>query len=275
MEVIGEKKCALPRLPRTIKANQIILTNNHEILTCGGITGQYYSDFYQKCLVLKHCAWVLHSTLNKEREYSASVTMPDGVYLFGGFQSPTTSEFLPTGSSTWQNGPSIPYPGLINGCAVKKSDFEIILIGSKKIIQLNTKTNDWTPLGELQEERYYQRCVVIDGKIMVTGGRKPATYEVSSSTEVISLHNPTKSKLIGQLTIGRTSHGMAVAHVNGKPILLAFGGAYRENDEWKYHKSIEHWNPETKTWTISNDLKLNEPKSSFGFLSVPTHLLCP
>ena len=273
VEMIGDKKCALPQLPYATEASQVILTNNNDILTCGG-----YGDNIRKCLVLntKEVKWVAHSDMNKERKYFASVTMPSAVYIMGGSYSKTTSEFLPSGSTNWQNGPSIPAPGLYyGGCAVKKNDFEIILIGGsdtqKRIIQLNIQTNKWITLGELQEGRIYHACAVIDNTIVVTGGRNSNARAISS-TEVISLRNQTLSELVGDLNDRRLLHGMAIAHVNGKPTLLAFGGESVNDIKLD---SIELWIPESQSWAVLSDTKLSEAKDLFGYLSVPTQLICP
>ena len=66
----------------------------------------------------------------------------------------------------------------------------------------------------------------------------------------------------------RYSHGLVVAYYNNQPTVLAIGG-------WPYTDSIEVWHPESKTWSLSNDLVLSEAKDDFGALSVPTHLVCP
>ena len=83
-----------------------------------------------------------------------------------------------------------------------------------------------------------------------------------------------KSENAGNLNERRAHHGSAVAHVNGEPTLLAFGGFYHRNYRRKFRDSIESWNPETESWTISNDLKLSMGKESFGFLSVPANVIC-
>ena len=273
VEVIGDKKCAVPQLPSTNNGNQVILTNNNEILTCGG-----YGNNLQKCFVLntKKAKWEAHSDLINERFRFDSVTMPTGVYLFGGYSSRTTSEFLPSGSTNWQMGPSVgPMGPILYGCAVRKSDFEIIFIGGeysdKKIIQLNIKTNKWTTLGELQEGRYHHACAVFDDKIVVTGGYNSKGGWTISSSEVISLQNLSKSELVGHMNERRSEHGMAIAQVNGKPTLLAFGG---ENGH-DFVDSIEQWIPESQSWAVLSDSKLSEAKRYFGHLSIPTQLICP
>ena len=272
VEVIGDKTCSLPQLPFGITWQpSIILTNDNEILACGG-----GGKNEKQCLVLKEQKWEKHSDLNKERYHASAVTMPNGVYIFGGGSSKTTSEFLPNGSTTWQPGPVIP-DGHKDGCSVKILDLEILLIGGydtkKRLIKLNTETNEWTTLGELQEGRCAHACAVMKGKVIVSGGKKFYTEHLTS-TEVISLENPISSRTVGHLNEARRYHGLGIAHMNNEPTLLAFGGIHYQNDVLNIRHSIERWNQDNETWTLATDMKLRENKYSFGFLSVPSHLIC-
>ena len=183
VEVIGDKECSIPELPYLISEHpSVIITNDMEILICGGHSIIRYD---KKCLELKEGQWVFHSNMSQARIGHASITMSNGTYILGSYRSQYTTEilpsgskftteFLPTGSKVWQEGPQIPHPGMALGCVVKKSDYEMILIGGinlkKKIIQYNTKTNEWKTLGELQIGRYGHACSVFDGKIFVVGG---------------------------------------------------------------------------------------------------------
>ena len=55
--------------------------------------------------------------------------MKHGAFIFGGIDSPTTWEWLPNGSSQWENGTNqIPSPGLKYGCSVKISENVIALV---------------------------------------------------------------------------------------------------------------------------------------------------
>ena len=278
VEVIGDKKCPIDNLPYGISLQpQVILTNDSKILICGGS-----NENQQNCLVLlQNRTWVFHSQLIKIRYDAGAVAMNDRVYMLGGSKSPTTSEFLPTGKTKWQNGPNIPAPGFDYGCVVKKSDFEIILIGGSKlqkkskIFLLDTNKSSWKTLGELREARFGHACAVINGKIVVSGG-KIFGYEHLTSTELISLYDPSESKLIGHLNEFRAYHGLAVAHINSKLTLLAFGGEkYKNNGEFKYPQSIEQWIPGEGKWSILNGLKLSYKRYGFGYRSMPTRILCP
>ena len=135
VEVIGEMRCSLPQLPHGINSQPaVIITNDRKILICGGQRDNY--NKISECLVLTEEKWVFHSNLNQKRAFPASITMPDGVYILGSATElsgydihGTSTEFLPTGSEKWLNGPQIPSPAFSRGCVVKRSDFEMILIG--------------------------------------------------------------------------------------------------------------------------------------------------
>ena len=273
VDLIGDVTCVLPQLPINIPYQpSIILTNDNQILACGG-----YPNNMHECLVLKDQNWIKHSDLIEKRYDSSAVTMAKGVYILGGDNSfsQTTSEFLPTGSTNWHVGPNIP-EGFTKGCAVKVSDFELILIGGYKtrnrIIKLNVNTKEWTNLGELKEGRYAHSCAVMSGKIIVSGG-KTSNEMILKSTEIISLDNPTASRIVGSLNEERGYPGLAVSHINNQPTLLAIGGEFYQNGT-KYRNSIETWNSNSESWTLSSDLKLDRKKYHFGFLSILSSLLC-
>ena len=101
-KTIGASKRHLPNFPEyNDRERSLVTTNNGEILSCGAQSRQ--------CLILKNRAWVKHSTLKSVRIGAVGIQMPNGIYMFGGNKSPYTSEFLPNGSTVWQQGPEIPY----------------------------------------------------------------------------------------------------------------------------------------------------------------------
>ena len=279
-EAIGVQNCSIPWLHFAEVGGRpsVILTNQNEILTCGGL-----GNNIKHCMVLKQQKWFLHSNLQEKRNAASSVTMPDGVYIFGGTRNPKTSEFLPNESNSWQIGPEIPN-GHERGCAIKISDFEVILIGGyfgldgknlDRIIKLDANTNEWTDLGKLQIGRYSHACAVFDNQIIVSGGQTSYGNYLNSS-EIISIGNVTSSRLSGSLNEARGSHGMAIADVNDESTLLAFGGNFYQDldNQREYLRSIEKWNSDSESWTLLTEDKLDEPKSSFGSVSVPSRLLC-
>ena len=162
-----KSNCTLPLLPIRISiAPSLILTQDQKILLCGG-----YRNF-QKCLGLNKDAWQEHSSLNEKRRYAAAVTMPGGVYMMGGLDSPTTWEWLPTGSDEWKRGNGIipggygKYRGFYQGCGVKINDEEIALIGGvltpRRLMKFNIKTEEFTSLGNvLKIKRENHACTVL------------------------------------------------------------------------------------------------------------------
>ena len=104
-QTIGASKIQLYDFPEYNDRERCLVTlSNGDILSCGGKS--------KKCFVLANQGWIEHSTLDKDRSGSVGIQMPDGIYLFGGIQSPYTSHFLPNNTTVWQKGPEIPY---ING----------------------------------------------------------------------------------------------------------------------------------------------------------------
>ena len=111
------------------------------------------------------------------------IDMPNGIYVFGGETSPTTTEFLPNGSSVWKFGPELTLFGeegrsvpedLFNfGNGHKVSDTDIILIKRNKVINYNVKTNQFTFLSNI-EHNNFEACasVFYNGKVIISGGER-------------------------------------------------------------------------------------------------------
>ena len=100
-QTVGLTKIWLPEFPEFNDTRTLVTTNNGDILSYGGGS--------QLCLVLKNGSWVEHSTMNIYRLGAVGITMPEGIYVFGGILSANTSEFLPNDATIWQEGPDVPY----------------------------------------------------------------------------------------------------------------------------------------------------------------------
>ena len=234
----------------------------------------------QNCRLLKEKNWVHHSDLKKERVFATAITMAKGTFIFGGQLYPNTWEWLPSGSSTWVHGGSIPDPGFEDGCGVQISSQEILLIGGlfskSRILKFNVETEEWTEMDEkIQPGRFAHSCVVFKNNIIVSGGRDWTQRDLKS-TQLFNKGNLTSS-YGSDMQQARMEHGLVVAHYNNQPTVLAIGGNQLETDSWErqYTDSVEVWDPESKTWSLSSDLAISEAKAGFGALSVPTHLVCP
>ena len=261
-------RCSIPSLPKGISEQpSLILTNDNNILLCGGTNNETVET---QCLQLKEKNWVHHSDLIDWRRYATAITMAKGTFLFGGsWPSQKTWEWLPSGSSTWVHGGSIPHPGINYGCGVQISSTEILLIGGylseQRILKFNVETEEWTEMDEkLQPGRYQHSCVVFKNNIIVSGGINNGAFK---STQIFDKDNLTLS-YSSDMKQGRDGHGLVVSHYNNQPTVLAIGG-------YPYTDSIEVWDPESKIWSLSSDLAISEAKAGFGALSVPTHLVCP
>ena len=263
----------VPDLPSAINRQpSLLMTHDQKILLCGGWNEK-------SCREMKSNNWEQHSSLNEERSHASAFVMKTGIFLFGGESSPTTWEWLPNnGSPQWIPGDSdIPDPGFDNGCGVKISETEIALIGGavynsgwkgiKKLLIFNTETREWTADHDnvLKVGRFDHACVLLNTKIIVNGGQD---YEYLSSTEVIQ--DLTSSTLSGNLNRKRAYHGLVIAHVGTKQLVMAFGGY----DGRGNYLDFETWDETTGNWTMSN-ITLSQPRSNFGYLSVPTRILCP
>ena len=117
--------------------------------------------------------------------------MPDGIYIFGGSYSGTTSDFLPKFSNIWEVGPEIPGYGITDGCGVKISNTEIVLIGGyesmNRVLKYNTQTKEWSTMPNLIQGRRNHNCAIINDRIIVTGGWDGVNIPYLSSTEIIPL----------------------------------------------------------------------------------------
>ena len=229
---------------------------------CGGFRNK------QKCLKLEHGTWKEHSTLNKERFWDSAVTTQTATFLFGGEDSRRTYEYLPQGSTTWLMGKTEIPGGFSNGCAIAvKSDQEILLIGGsateKRILSFSVNDHTFTELPfQLNVGRFGHRCAYIPNtkKVMITGG---IHHRYFKSTEILDTENGSVT-MASPMNHTRSEHGIGVLTIKGKERLSVLGG-----NEGMISRldSVETYNSQTEKWERS-DIKLNEPKWAFGFLTV-------
>ena len=208
--------------------------------------------------------------------------MPKGVYLFGGYGSKTTSEFLPKFEKIWQVGPTIPDNGINGGCGVRISNTEFVLIGGydsrNLVIKYNTETQEWTTMNNLIIGRYDHACAKINQNIIVSGGRD-FNNKILSSTEIIPLisFQPRLAEN-GNLNIPRTLFGMLA--VGGTfPRILALGGLksiphLNLNSRIDHKiKTIEVWNEDDEVWTEA-PFQMKHGRYDFGYLALPESTIC-
>ena len=89
------------------------------VATCGGADDR--GNDLSSCLVLDASTgqWEENriGSLLKKRYYHAAVTLDQFVFVIGGDGSSTTTELLRAGSSSWEQGPTIPVK-MWDPCAV-------------------------------------------------------------------------------------------------------------------------------------------------------------
>ena len=257
-------------LPHKTYGHSMIFTNDLKVLVCGGFTE--VSRQSKECFQLERNGnWVLHSSFNFPRSLGTAISMPNGIYYFGGVHSPETSEFLPTGKENWVQGPTIPKPGFEIGSGVRISDAELLLLGGRgsesRILKYNIENRQWTRLNDMIVRRSEHSSCVFDGKIIVTGGINALYDEKYLRTEVIQLSDMT-SRLAGPHKIRRQNHSMAITTLGQKPVLVAFAGATSS--------SVEVWDSKNEQWKYpyvheSGYVSLDAGRRSYvGCVSVPT-----
>ena len=103
---------------------------------------------------------------------------------------------------------------------------------------------------------------------MITGGFDGS--EASDSADIIDTDDCTVS-LTSPMNSKRCSHGMGVLTIDGLDRLAVFGGKENKASELD---CVELYNAKSKKWETT-DIKLNGPKSKFGFLTVKLNDIIP
>ena len=256
----GNKR--LQNLPYEIIYSSMSLRNG-TILLSGGIYN------FKNCLQLDNGTWKKHSNFEEFRISPSVVTTKTATFLFGGDNSRKTYEYLPKDSNTWLKGNNDIPGGFWLGCAIAvKSDQEIWLIGGlmtgKRILSFNVSDHSFHELPtQLNVKRYGQKCAYIPNtnKIIITGGRGNAESLLDSS-EILDTTDGSIT-MASQMNSKRCNNGLGVITINGEDKLAVFGGS----DGTNVLDSVEVYNTQTENWEIT-DIKLNEPKECFGFLTV-------
>ena len=151
-----------PSLPDKRADHCMVIDNDKRLMVCGGSVTPYRFKTDRECLILDG-TWKFHSYLTRNRKGAIGITMPNGIYILGGWNSSETSDFLEKGSSTWIQGPKIPVvlKGFSQNCkyyrygeAVSKEEFIIITMYIDRgnsttrrvfsIKKFNVITQEWT-----------------------------------------------------------------------------------------------------------------------------------
>ena len=268
-EIIAENdydQRALPYLPQGTEYSGASLLNHNKTML-------YCEDKY--CLQLKlgslTSIWAHHSNLNKYRTYSSGVSTNSASFLFGGYYSGNSYEYMEFGSDVWKNGHTSLPTSFQYGCGVALSNQQILIIGGSTsqssydslILSFDTLKHTFTQLFiQLETGRKYHACSRIPNteKILVSGGQRSGAYE--NSTEIIDMATQGVT-YTGSMNSVRYYHGMGIMTIGNEDKVITFGG--RNNSE--YLDNIEVYHEDTQSWELLGN-KLSQPKYEFGYLSI-------
>ena len=267
----GSRQCNVPDLPAPAGGGSVI-TKSTEIHFCGGINPPNGEG--NDCYQLISGVWTLQSQkLAASTDDRMQVDMPGGSYIFNKpfGSSQTTSEFLPSDSNSWVPGPTVPGRQMRDGCVVKISDEDFLIIGgdegpdfSTRIVKFNTRSGTWEDnWGSLLQKRWGLGCTYASGKVIVAGGSDGAM--MLESTEIIDVDGR-QSRSAGNMSEKR--YGLALVTVNNK--VLAIGGF--NGDE--FLSSVEEFNLEEETWSMASYSMEKGPRYIPGYLVVPEDEIC-
>ena len=253
----------LANLPQSIRVSSMV-AHNGKILLCGG---WWRKSVNVKCLQLDHNTWKEHSTINRERAWHSAVTTQAATFVFGGYYTSKTYEYLPIDSTEWIKGRTEIPGGFAKGFAIAvKSEQEIWLIGGwrteKRILSFDVNDHTFKILPfQLNVGRRGHSCALIPNtnQIMITGGDSDGFQD---STEALNTQDGSVT-MASLMNSKRFAHGMGVVTINGENRVAVFGGHDGKNEL----DSIEFYDTHTEKWEMT-EFKLSEAKYGFGFLTL-------
>ena len=216
------------------------------------------------------------------RYLHATVTLDQHVFVIGGGISPTTAsmttDLLPAGNMTWQQGPLLPVHMKVGTCALAISATSFLVFHVNEIREFDasiagpTSSQGWAEEDKwpkLERSRFGPGCAKVgEDKVVIAGGYDhPTTHR---STEILDLTSRTISKG-GKMATPRFYFHIVTFNNNDNFTTLALGG-YNYNDNEL--NRVEEWRPETESWS-KVETKLKVKRRSFGLVAAPKSLICP
>jgi len=270
VEVLGHT-CNMD-LPKDRFGYVSVTTGDRKTLVCGGRSSRVD---VASCLEFNYHSnkWSDHSSLTKARYYASAISMPNGVYVLGGRDqthnndiAKISSEFLPTGSTKWVKGPTIPGKGVYHSCIAKLSDTEFVILGGghdkTQARVYNVETATWREWPRLTESVEQPSCVTIKDSILMVGGRRSGRY--SGKTTIFDLSG--RAKEISPLKHPRDN---AAIVLYGEDRVLILGG----QDSNGKRKDGEMWSLNNKNWE-DTDISLNIARSHFSLVRLAEEINC-
>ena len=260
--------CPVPSLPMGISDHTTGITEDGTFITCGGEASDGEDNLECIALDLESQSWIHHSTLDRPRILASSLTVPGlGLLILGGFKE-NTSILLPTGSSEWVDGPTIPGNGNYGLCSVAISATKFLVIGGSEnynqVAEYDTSTEQWTQWPELDQPRWGHACAKLGDSVIIAGGS--INFGILYSTTILDLTTKQQRKG-GDLETKRAWFGMTA--LDGK--VIAFGGM---SDAFKeVYDSIEEWDEKEEQWMPSEN-GLETPMKAFGYVLASVSDIC-
>ena len=258
-EVIGTVDCPIPEPNMLDEHTVTFVTHDNIVISCENLCDYSGNGYHYKtvceALDLEAQTWRPHSNISQYVRNPSVVNIPSGIFIIGGNDYETseatdTTWFLPTGSTNWEKGPTL--PGQISGvqrhCSVAIGEDSFLILGGSfeysaenSIIGFDIVKNRWDRLwGKLNIARMDHACVNLENrKIIVAGGYADSCGDMDS-TEVIDIAAKTVRK-VGPLPEKRSKLGMAIFGSEENKMVLVFGGHEVEN-------TIHLWNDTTEAW---------------------------
>ena len=194
------------------------------------------------------------------------------VYLLGGWGGAGSSSFLPTGSTSWEEGPLGSPLEVGYACAVPLDSHRFLIIGGlgkmQQVVEFDTVSSSWSQWPSLVRARWGHSCAIVDTTLVVAGGWDEDNT-ILDSTTLISL-TERKEREGGTMASARAAFSINL--FQGR--LFALGGLNSAADESSEAlDSVEVWNPEEEMWSSFQDL--GSPRGGFSAASlVDLSLFC-
>ena len=271
--VLYPEGCSVPSMDEARSFHVTFLTRDSppRIATCGGYDGDYLKD----CLVLRDGQWRGGELddLPEKNFRQASATLEDGVFLLGGWNTPSSSVFLRANSRSWESGPGLPVEMKMGPCAAPIGSHSFLIVYGTDVYEFDTRvagpTNDagWRPnenWPQLQVSRFSPGCGVVKNKLIVAGGHDH--FDSFKSTDIIDLEKRTIS-FGGEMEKPR--RGFYLLPIG--TVLYALGGFQYDGGSF-YLADVEEFVEETGTWKPAKSL--DGKRGSYGGVAVTRDLVC-
>ena len=260
VEMIGDNPCSVADFPHAITGHVAVLTPDGFPLVCGSSDTPDPHDCYKYDVSINQ--WSLHSTMKHSRPYASAVSLPSGVYILGGYGHQWEMEFLPKGSTEWEEKDAM-IIDIAENCAVPLSDESFLMINYQDIYEYNIEYETWTSHHDLHTNRDSYACGIVNNKLVVAGGTSDDD-STEDNVEVIDLASWDNSHSDHNLHKGRHDPGYGV--VNGE--FYVFGGTNGGRLD-----SIEKWDQDSESFSTL-DQKLELGRENMAVFTAKRSQIC-